>query len=108
VGRQATAGLECESKLGSSLRTGPIGGSRLAVRERKGRREGSGLGRWAGKGGVKRPARQCGEERKEGKERVGETGWVRYVGWAKRRKRKMERKKCIQMHLNLNLNFKFK
>jgi hypothetical protein len=36
-------GLGGESEPGSSLRMGPTEGSRLAVRERKGRREGSGL-----------------------------------------------------------------
>jgi hypothetical protein len=38
-GGQAVVGLGCESEPGSSLRTGPIGGSRLSARERKDRRE---------------------------------------------------------------------
>jgi hypothetical protein len=48
---RAAALLRRESERGSSLTTSPTGGSRLAVRERKGRREGRRVGHWAGDGG---------------------------------------------------------
>jgi hypothetical protein len=74
-GGRAAAGLGCESEPGSSLRTGPTGGSRLSTRERKERRERCRLGweerDWAGWAawGRKKEERLLGWALREEKER---------------------------------------
>jgi hypothetical protein len=108
-GGRATAGLRRESELGSSLRTDPIGGSHLAAREKKGRREGaSGWAGWAGGGGEAGWAGWAARWRKKRKA----------AGWVMREEKKREeeerergpgqkRKRVKEMHPNA-FEFKFK
>jgi hypothetical protein len=95
----AAAGLGLESEPSSSLRTGPTGGSRLAVRERKRRRGRSGLGWergswavWAAWGRKKRKGQLGWALREKGERRRKE----RESGSDQKRKREREK----EMHLN--------
>jgi hypothetical protein len=91
------ARLERESEPGSSLRMGPIGGSRLLARERKERRERCRLG-WEERNWAGWAAR--GREKKEKAAvlglagRKGERG-KRKREWAGPKEKKREKKKCI-------------